>query len=78
MKGRYFDVAVDDLVGVAELQGIGNGKNYLCDLGLVGAAVQVFRGVELATLAVLHDDEEVSGVVIDLVDFYDVGVFQLS
>ena len=69
---------MDYLVGVAELQSISNGKNYLCDLGLIGATMQIIGGVELAALAVLHDDEEVARVVVDLIYFYDVGVFQLN
>ena len=64
-----------DVVGVAEIECVGEGEDDLCDLGLIGASVQVLGGVELSSFAVLHDDVEEAGVIVDLVDLDDVGVF---
>jgi len=40
--------------------------------------VQIFVGIEFATLAVFHDYVKEARVVVDLVYFDDVGMFQLS
>ena len=74
----YLDVSVDDAFGVAEVEGVGDGEDYLCDLSLVGTALEVVGSVELTSLAVFHHDIEEARVVVDFVDFDDVGVFQLG
>ena len=73
----YLDISVDYVIRMAEVQGISDGEDNLGNLGLVAAAVDVPGGVELSSLAVLHDDVEVAGVVVDLIDLDYVGVLEL-
>ena len=73
----YFDVAVDDLVAMAEVQCVCNCEHNLSNLVLVLAAVQVVLAAQFTALAVLHDYVEEARVVVDLVNFHDVGVLQL-
>jgi hypothetical protein len=78
VRQRYLDIAVDDVLAMAEVEGVGDGEDDLRNLALIGAAVEIVVGVEFSALAVLHDDVEEGGVVVDLVDLDDVGVLQLS
>lgn len=39
--------------------------------------MEIIGGIEFSPLAILHDDVEETGVVVDFVDLDDVGVFQL-
>jgi hypothetical protein len=50
----------------------------LTNLRLSSAAMGVLGVVEFASLHELHDDVEVIGVVVDLVYFNYVGMFQLN
>lgn len=58
------------------IEGIGNCFNNLNDLILILTLVMILGLTEFTTLHVLHDDIEVVIVVVDLVDFYNIGVFE--
>lgn len=74
---QYLDVSVHYFFGVAEIKRVGDGEDDFCDLGFVGTAVEVAGRIEFSPFAILHDDVEEAGVVVDFVDFDDVGMFQL-
>lgn len=69
---------MDDVIGMAEVKRISDGQDDLSDLGLIWTSVQIFVCIEFATLAVFHDYVKEARVVVDLVYFDDVGMFQLS
>lgn len=69
---------MDDIIAMTKVKRVGYCKHNLCNLGLIRTSMQIFRSVQLPTLTKFHDDVEISGIIIDLVYFDDVGMFELS
>ena len=68
---------MNDVFAMAVIKSIGECLDDLGDLGFSDASLSILRIAELSALHVFHDDVEVFGVVVDFIDFYDVGVFKL-
>lgn len=69
---------MDNAFRVTKVQRIRNSEHNISDLFLCRQAVQISIRVELSPLTVLHDNVEVSGVVVDFIDFDYVRMFKLS
>lgn len=69
---------MDYIFGMAKIQRICDCQDDLCNLGFITASMYIPGRVQLSSFTVFHDDVEVSGVVIDLIDLDDVGVFEMN
>lgn len=74
----YFDIAVYNTFGMAKIESVGDSQNNFCDLFFVREPFKVVTSIEFPSLTILHHDVEVTWVIIDLVNLYNVRMFKLS
>jgi hypothetical protein len=77
LEQRYFEITVHDSALMAVVKGLGQGLDNVADSGLVADAFFDEAVKKVFAFHVLHDNIEVSGVVVHLVDFDNIIVFQL-
>ena len=68
---------MNNFVGMAEIECICYNENNFCDFGLIRASQKVAGRVKFSSLAILHNNIEISRIIIDLIDFNDVRMLQL-
>lgn len=66
------------ILTMAKVQRISDGQHYLRNLTLILAAVQIISGIQLASLAELHNNIKKSRVIVNLIHFNDIRMFELS
>lgn len=69
---------MDNVLAMAKVEGIRYCQNNLGDLTFISTTMQVVFRVEFTSFAVFHDNIKESGVIEDLVDFYNVWMLELS
>ena len=67
-----------DVITMAIIESIGQCFYYLTNLRLGAASVGIFGVVELASLHVLHDNVEVVRVIVNFIDFNNIGMLHLK
>ena len=68
---------MDDVFAMAVIKSISECLDDLGDLSFSDAPLSILWVAELAALHVFHDNVEVFRVVVNFIDFDDVGVFKL-